>query len=610
MVAPPGDDAHAQLAGHDHRAGGRAVGAGRQHDEAGPAGPQRRGDVRRPRRTGAQHRHVDAGDAALPRPGQDGAGAGPAVELDDAASARVPEHRPGAQLVPGRAGRAAAGGQGDRGDHDRGHRSGPERHLPAPAATPGQPDRGGTGPGDPHRRHHDRQHREVGRTEVAERPARGGPGHPVEPGQQQPGRQVQHRGHRPAEDAGDEARRQAPDHDRPGHGDREQVRRHRGERHRAERRHQQRRHGHLRGQGDRQRGGQPAGAGQRVGEAGSADHDAGGARHGQAEPERRHEQRVDEHHAGHAQGQRPQRRGRAPDRSTERRDRGHRRGPQDRRLAAGEEREAGEHPQRDHQPGPEAEPRQQGRRDDQGEGDVLPAHGEQVGEPGAAEGVGHVGRLVAVVAEGDAREQAAVPLRQRRRAGGQRAADAVGRPGDRVARPPARDRRDLEAAGQMPVAGPSFGGARRSHGADDGDPLAHEPVVERCGRRVAGMGREPAPAEADVGARPARRVGHGIADEGDLGPDGTGGQRCPEPVERALGQGHGEQPGREHEHLGPEPAEAAEHPGPGQHDQPRRERHPADVAVDRSEGRGERDHGEDDGPAIRHGPTAPPAHRR
>ena len=103
---------------------------------------------------------------------------------------------------------------------------------------------------------------------------------------------------------------------------------------------------------------------------------------------------------------------------------------------------------------PQPQPPQHRTDQREGEGDVLAGHRQEVGEPGAEEVVGQVGRLVPVVADDEAREQRPLAVVERRRARHQRAAQAVGQPGGRVSRPPAVHPQHAEApahvAGHQP----------------------------------------------------------------------------------------------------------------------------------------------------------------
>jgi hypothetical protein len=148
-----------------------------------------------------------------------------------------------------------------------------------------------------------------------------------------------------------------------------------------------------------------------------------------------------------------------------------------------------------------------------------------VGEAGGPESVGHVRRLGAVVAEGDAGEEAAVALRQRRRACGQGPAQAVRRPADRASRPPAPDHLDVEPARQVAMTEQRLRPAGAGDRPGDVHPLARQAVVERGRRRAPGRGPQSAPVEPDVG-RDRAGAGRGrVADEHDLPGHGAGGQR-------------------------------------------------------------------------------------
>jgi hypothetical protein len=556
----------------------------------------------------AQHHQAQVAGLVRPEGADDGRLAGPAVELDHRVPSGLPQGGAGPERLMRRAARAARRGSG--GHRQDQYRHGPgaaEGELPvAPAgscrgarrrrrAAAHDPDGGGRGG----------QQGEVQRAEPAQRPACGRGGDAVEPGEEHTGGQVERGGERSADHAGDQPGGETPDHERAGHRDRQEVGGDRRHRHAAEGRHQQRGDGDLGRQRHRQGRGQPPGSGQRGRQPARADDDAGGAGHRQAEAERGDQQRVDQHHPGHAQRQGPQRRRRPADGGADGGDGGHGGGPQHRRLAPGEQREARQHPERGHEAGAEPQPAQQRGRDDQGERHVLARYSQEMGEAGGPEGVRHVGGLVAVVAQGHPGQQAAVPFGERHRAVCQRPAQAVGGAGDGIAGPPAGDGLDLQPAGEVAVSGPGLVVARRPDRADDRDPLAHQAVVEAGGRGVAGVGGQAAAVEPDVGGRSPAAVGHRVAHQRHLGPDRARGQRCHEPVERALRQAGGQQPGRQHQRLGPEPAEAPQQPRQPQHGEASCQRNPGQVAIHGRQRRHPGHDGQDHRPAVRHRSTAP-----
>ena len=111
-----------------------------------------------------------------------------------------------------------------------------------------------------------------------------------------------------------------------------------------------------------------------------------------------------------------------------------------------------------------------------------------------------VGRLVTIVPERQPGQQAGVPVRQHVGALRQRAAQAVGHPADAAARPPADHGVDLQPPRQVAVAQGRLRRPRRADLADDQDPLAGQPVVERRRWRQARVCPQP----ASVDGRPRR----------------------------------------------------------------------------------------------------------
>jgi hypothetical protein len=427
----------------------------------------------------------------------------------------------------------------------------------------------------------------VDRLQLGHRPAGGAGRHDVEPHQQELGRQVQHASDDPAAQAGHQATGQPPHHDRAGRRRRQQVGGQRDERHATERGRQQRRHRRLGGQGHRQGGREPPRPGQSAFEAAGRNDDAGGAGDRQPEAERCRQQRVDEDHACHPEGQGATR-GRRPAEGPARRGHpGHGDGPQHRRLRPRHDREPGEHGQRAREARAEPQARQHRCGDRQDERDVLPAHGQQVREPGRPEGRRHVRGLLPVVPQGQAGEQCPLALGQAVGTAGQRAPQVVGGAGDGAARPPVGHGVDDQPARQMAVALAAFVTARPLDRTDDGHPLARQPVVERRGGRRPGEGAQPPPAQPDVDGHAASPRRARVADECDLGAHGAGRERRLEPVDRPLAERDRQQRGGEaeqHRRRRPRPRRD----GDGEHADrgAREERDPAEVPVRRGQGGG------------------------
>lgn len=133
------------------------------------------------------------------------------------------------------------------------------------------------------------------------------------------------------------------------------------------------------------------------------------------------------------------------------------------------------------------------------------------------EGIGHVGRLGAIVAERDAGQQAALPVGQALRAAGEGAAQAVGQAGRRAARTPARHGVDAQPPGDVAMAQPTLAAAGGLDPADDADTLTGQSIVERAGSRGSGHPAQSASVESQVGRHTAAPIGHRVAHQRDLG---------------------------------------------------------------------------------------------
>jgi hypothetical protein len=373
---------------------------------------------------------------------------------------------------------------------------------------------------------------------------------------------------RRAQHAGHEAAGEAPGQHRPGRGHGEQVGREGGHGEPPEGGDEHRGHADLGGGAHRERFGHGTGAGQPLGQWAGQQGDAQGGAHGQLEPERARQERVDEEQAGDGEGEDPCARGRATHRVGGGHHGGHRRGPQHRRLEAGQQREEGEDAEGDGPPWAQAQAAQQRPAEDEDEGDVLAGHGEQVGQACGPEVVGHLHRLAAVVAEHHAGEQRPPVVAERFGPPGEGPAQRVGEPARQRPLPPRTRLAHVEpgadvAAGQEVA----HDRRRRPQASLHHQALPCEPRAQRA-RRGAGRPRlRPPAAEPDLGADgPADAVDR-IGQQRDLGPHGARLGRD----QAGLGSGgeaRSEDGGPDHEQP-----RAPDHQRYRHHDEPGRRRH-------------------------------------
>jgi hypothetical protein len=291
--------------------------------------------------------------------------------------------------------------------------------------------------------------REVRSPQLAQRGGRRPSGHEAQPGQSQPGREVQQRC-QCGREAGGRARDQAPDHDEPRRRSGQEVGGQGHEGHAAEHGHQQRGHGDLGGQGHRGGFAEARRTGQSGLEATGQAHDPGGRRHGEGEAHRVDQDRVHQHQGGHGEGQHPGPRDLPTPEGGAGGDRGHRRGPQDRRLEAGQQGEEGEDQEHGAEPRTEREPAQPHAGHDEHEGHILARHGEEVAEPGRPEVVGGGRGLGPVVAEQDPGEQRGGVVPQRLGSSDHGPTQTVGQSADRSGAADRAEVVDQQAAGHMP----------------------------------------------------------------------------------------------------------------------------------------------------------------
>lgn len=218
-----------------------------------------------------------------------------------------------------------------------------------------------------------------------------------------------------------------------------------------------------------------------------------------------------------------------------------------------------------------------------------------MGEAGRPERVGHVGRLIAHIAQRQSEQQAGVPLRQRPGAVHERPPQAVRHPADGIAAPPADHVVDHQTTGQVPVRQAPLDDAGRLQTAHHHDPLTGQPLAEGPGGRASGVRPVPPLLPADLDDDAAPPVGRGIAHQRDLAADRAGLHRRPQPLEGPAGEG-GRQAGGTHAEQRRVPPEQGDCRHRARDEQPRR-RH---VAVDHAEGAGGDRHREGDGPPIAH----------
>jgi hypothetical protein len=433
------------------------------------------------------------------------------------------------------------GGRRAQGERRPDQRDGGERAGQHHGGTgPGPPPSGGDGHADGHG-----ERRHVATAELAQFESGGGAGDAGQPRGKGGGGQVQGVAHGATDHAGDQARRQAPAHQGTGGEPGEHVGGQRRHRDGVEDGQQQRRHPDLGGQGDGHRGGERARPPQAAFDGAGEQEDPGRRRHRQAEADRRHQQRIDQHQAGDGEGEDAQPARLAPEGGGQGDQAGHGRCPHHRRLEAGEEGEAHDDAQGEGQAGPPPAPPQRRSGQRQDERHVRTGDGGQVGEPGGAEVVGQLRGLLAVVAQHHPEEQRPVPDGEVGDTFLEGAAHPVGQAGhgggfgvgDHVV--------DGEPSDHATGAQPGGVVRWRSLLADHSHPLAGEPINQLAGGPPVGRRLQPAAVEADVDAHAA----------GDR--LGVAGQRDPrrhrarhhrlEAGPRPVGEGGAEQ-GEGHDH--------------------------------------------------------------
>ena len=572
--ADPADPA-ARTDGGDH-ATGNAMSGRCPHGERRVALGEIGDHPRHPGTTAAGHDEIDAPNAGPtetfenPRPGH------LVGQLDQHRATAAPHDGSGRDLDHRR---RTAPGLDHRHREDDG---GEHRHRPSPAAHHQRADEQGRG-----------RDRHVGHPPLAERcSARHARDRP-DPPDEQPGRQVQPGRSAPADQAGDDAARQAPHHDRSSRGPREQVGRHRGDRDPAEGGEHDRRHAELGGQGDRRGVGHRTRPREDRRDAGREHQDPRRRRDRQAEADRPDEQGVDQDQRGDREREQPTARRLAPERGGDRGRTGHGDRPQHRRLEPGDQAEHAEHADDEREAISVAQP--PGQRGEQGgdEGDVLARHGEQVPQARGAEVVGGERVLPPVVAVHQTDEQGACRPREGPRAGVDRAPEPVGQPGHGRSRSKALDPLHLQDRDD-----PAIGEPGPSGGSGRARPSTRTRSPARRSARASAAGPRPGLVAVTVDDQvdPQRRT-HPFGVGADLGPGvdvvsrqggqatgGRSGQARREQHHRrdeqaGLAQGEGRRGDR-----GDDPHRQGERGG-GTHPGPHREEHDGPLAHTVTRGR-------------------------
>ena len=446
------------------------------------------------RRPGAeQHGQVDPSHPGAPQPFEQALRRRRPVQHQHRSPTGPPERRACRHLEPARR-RIAQRHPREQGDHehDGRHRRGDH------------PDTVGAG------EHADRARQpdpgDVPGSQLTQRRGRGPARHLGDPRDEQTRRQVQQVGDGATRHAGRDASHETPGHDEPSRRTGQQVRRDGRHGHATERRHEERRDRELGTGGDRERLDQQRRPAEAAPQHRRDHEDADRCGDGQPEPDRPHQQGVDQHQTAHGQREVPQRGSRPPGHERGGGEGRHRGGAQDRRLASGDEREEGEHAEGDGPPRRERQASEHRPGHGQHEGDVLARHRQQVSEAGPAEVVGERGRLVTVVAEHEAGEERPPLGRQRAGAVGQHPPDAVGGPPGRAARTFELHRPRLQPADEMADLHPPR--ARRAAGdpAHDPHPFAGQSGAEGAPTGAARPELVALALDADVGDRRAEAV--------------------------------------------------------------------------------------------------------
>ena len=279
------------------------------------------------------------------------------------------------------------------------------------------------------------------------------------------------------------------------------------------------------------------------------DHDGDRRADRQLEAGRAHQQRIDQHQRGDRDPDDPKPRDRLARHRERRRQRRHRRRPQHRWLEARHQPEEADDPERGEEAWPEAEAAEQRPGQRQGERHVLARDGQQVGETGAAERVGQIGRLLPIVTDDEAGVERPGARPERRRSGDQRAAQPVGQPAGGVAAAPPVDPQHGELTRDVTGHEPGLVGISRSHRAPHADHLAGEAGTERVGGDPASARLEPPVAPSHVHPNTVE-VRRRIAQQRHL-PRHDPRLEAVETLERPLGEPAGEERDRHPTHDRP-----------------------------------------------------------